>query len=193
MKNSILITSLGFCTSLLLFPFSSSEQESKAKTPAAVPKPTMTMTSADDLKWGPIPTDLIEGQPSVEMGGTLDAAVISGDPHKPGPYVLRGKCTDGTKIAPHYHPLTENVTVLQGAVSVGMGRKWDDAKMKAMSAGGFGVFPGHMPHFAACVGDTIFQVHGYGPFKLIFVGPAASSGAKIAYGLILQTTISELR
>lgn len=178
MQKSLLITFLGVCVSLLSFPCMSSAQEEKAKTPATSPKPTMTVTLSDDIKWEPLPPDLIEGQPSVEMGGTLEAAVISGDPHKSGPYVLRGKCTDGTKIAPHFHPLTENVTVLQGGLSVAMGRKWDDAKMKAMSAGSFASFPGHMPHFAACVGDTIFQVHGYGPFKLIFVSAAASSQTK---------------
>jgi len=79
---------------------------------------------------GDVPAAALVGAPSVEMGGTLRLAVIQGDPTKPGQtYTLRLSCTDELKIAPHWHPTTENVTVIKGEAAVGMGSKWDDAAL----------------------------------------------------------------
>lgn len=123
-------------------------------------------------KWGDVPPQALEGTPSVEMGGTLKVAVIQGDPMTAGrTYTLRFSCTDGVKIAPHWHPTTENVTVVKGAVAVGMGAKWDDAALKEVGTGGFFSAPSHMVHFAQCKGDSILQVHGMSPFVIHFVGP----------------------
>jgi hypothetical protein len=71
-------------------------------------------------KWGDVPAAAMVGTPSVEMGGTVRVAVLQGDPMTAGhTYTLRLSCTDGTKIAPHWHPTTENVTVISGAAAVG--------------------------------------------------------------------------
>jgi len=32
--------------------------------------------------------------------------------------------------------------------------------------------PKNMRHFALCKGDTVLQVHGIGPFKIIWLNPA---------------------
>jgi hypothetical protein len=123
-------------------------------------------------KWGDVPAAALVGTPSVEMGGTLRLAVIQGDPTKPGrTYTLRLSCTDGLKIAPHWHPTTENVTVVKGEAAVGMGSKWDDAALKDVPLGGFFSAGPHVRHFAQCKGDTILQVHGIGPFVVNFVPP----------------------
>lgn len=51
-------------------------------------------------------------------------AVLLGDPSKPGaPYVFRARLPDGYSVAPHWHPMDENVTVIRGVSS-----KWDLAK-----------------------------------------------------------------
>jgi quercetin dioxygenase-like cupin family protein len=139
----------------------------KAAAPAA--KPKVTAVAPDDLKWGPPPAGAMKGTPSVDPGGDLQTAVVYGDPSKPGYYVLRGKCADGYKIAPHWHPTTENVTILRGSVALGMGKTFDESKLKALPAGGFASVPPHMAHFAQCKGDTIFQVDGSGPFVLNFI------------------------
>jgi hypothetical protein len=123
-------------------------------------------------KWGDIPAGVLVGTPSVEIGGTLRVAVLQGDPMKAGAtYTLRLSCTDGAKIAPHWHPARENVTVIKGGAAVGMGTKWDDAALKDLPLGGFFVAEAQMRHFAQCKGDTIMQVHGVGPFVVNFVGP----------------------
>jgi oxalate decarboxylase/phosphoglucose isomerase-like protein (cupin superfamily) len=120
--------------------------------------------------WGDIPAAAMVGTPSVDMGGTLKLAIVQGDPMTAGrSYTIHLSCTDGTKIASHWHPATENVTVLKGAVRVGMGPKWDDASLSEMGAGGFASVPAHMIHYAQCKGDTILQVHGIAPFLINFV------------------------
>lgn len=87
-------------------------------------------------QWMDIPAAALVGTPSVEMGGTVKIAVLQGDPMTAGrPYTLRLSCTDGTKIAPHWHPTTENVTVIKGTFLLGMGAKWDDPAMKEIPVG----------------------------------------------------------
>lgn len=130
-------------------------------------------------KWGDVPAAAMVGTPSVAMGGTVQVAVLQGDPMTAGrTYTLRLSCTDGTKIAPHWHPTTENVTVVKGAAAVGMGAKWDDAALKDVPTGGFFWAAPHMTHFAECKGDTILQVHGIAPFVINFVGPDDSGPDK---------------
>jgi hypothetical protein len=130
-------------------------------------------------KWGDVPAAAMVGTPSVEMGGTVRVAVLQGDPMTAGhTYTLRLSCTDGTKIAPHWHPTTENVTVISGAAAVGMGSKWDNAALKEVPTGGFFGAGPRMKHFAECKGDTILQVHGIAPFVINFVSPDDSQPAK---------------
>jgi quercetin dioxygenase-like cupin family protein len=153
------------------------KQDTK-EAPARASSASMVVEPGSE-KWGDVPAAALVGTPSVEMGGTVRVAVLQGDPMTAGhSYTLRLSCTDGTKIAPHWHPTTENVTVIKGAAAVGMGSKWDDAALKEVPAGGFFWAAPHMNHFAACKGDTILQVHGIAPFVINFVGPEDSAPAK---------------
>jgi hypothetical protein len=123
-------------------------------------------------QWLDIPAAALVGTPSVEMGGTVKIAVLQGDPMTAGrSYTLRLSCTDGTKIAPHWHPTTENVTVIKGTFLLGMGAKWDDAAMKEIPVGGFASAAPQMRHYALCKGDGVVQVNGIAPFVVNFVGP----------------------
>ena len=149
------------------------------KTRAAVGKQGAMVVEPGSEKWGEVPAAALIGTPSVEMGGTLRLAVIQGDPTKAGrTYTLRLSCTDGLKIAPHWHPTTENVTVVKGAAAVGMGSKWDDAALKDVPLGGYFSAGPQMRHFAECKGDTILQVHGIAPFVVNFVSPDESEPRK---------------
>lgn len=130
-------------------------------------------------QWMDIPAAALVGTPSVEMGGTLKIAILQGDPMTPGrSYTVRLACTDGTKIAPHWHPTTENVTVIKGEFLLGMGAKWDDSAMKEISVGGFVSAPAQMRHYAQCKGDSIVQVNGIAPFVVNFVAPDDVGPAK---------------
>ena len=58
-------------------------------------------------------------------------------PRPPSPRA-RTKFPDGYKIAPHWHPGIEHVTVVSGTFNLGLGDKFDDSKGNAMPAGSFG-------------------------------------------------------
>ena len=126
-------------------------------------------------QWGDIPPAAMVGTPSVDFGGKLQMAVIQGNPMQAGQlFTLRISCTDGAKIAPHWHPTAENVTVIKGTFAIGMGSKWDSSALKDLPTGGFVSAPARMRHFATCKGTTVVQVHGLGPFVVNFVQPGKS-------------------
>jgi quercetin dioxygenase-like cupin family protein len=113
-----------------------------------------------DLKWTPI----IKG---------CDVASVDGDMNADGtPFVIRIRCTDGSKIPAHWHPTDENVTVLKGTFLVGMGETFDETKMQTMNVGNFVSMPKEVRHYAMSKGETIVQVHGAGPFKVNWVNPS---------------------
>ena len=120
------------------------------------------MVNASDLKWGPAP-------PAFNAGAQM--AVVDGDPSKPGPFVIRAKFPAGFKVMPHWHPTDENVTVISGTLTAGMGEKWDDGGMKTFTAGAFARMPKRTAHYVQAKEETIVQVHGTGPFTLTYVNP----------------------
>jgi len=156
--------------SACLFLAASGFAQTKAPSKKAAPSAMATVVPPGSEKWGDIPAAAIVGTPSVDMGGKLQLAVVQGNPMQAGaPYTLRLSCPDGTKIAPHWHPTTENVTVVKGTFALGMGSKWDPAALKDLPAGGFASAPARMRHFAMSKGDSVVQVHGLGPFVVNFV------------------------
>ena len=99
-------------------------------------------------------------------------AVLEGDPAQEGIFTIRLSAPDGYRIAPHWHPAFEHVTVISGAFLVGMGDKWDDSKLQTVPTGGFSYMGPNMPHFATVKGETVLQVHAMGPWGLYYVNPA---------------------
>jgi hypothetical protein len=87
----------------------------------------IAMTAAE-LKWGPPP-------PVIQKEAQF--AVVSGDPGKAEYFVIRLKMPKGYKIAPHWHPTDEHVTVLSGTAAIGMGDVFDMATMKELPPGGY--------------------------------------------------------
>jgi len=83
-----------------------------------------------DLKWGDPPAVFRKG---------AKLAVLSGNPGAAGPYTIRLKMPAGYRIAPHWHPTDENVTVIAGTFFAGMGEKFDRTSMKTLPAGGYAV------------------------------------------------------
>jgi hypothetical protein len=156
--------------SACLFLAASGFAQTKAPSKKAAAPAMATVVPAGSEKWGDIPAAAMVGTPSVDMGGKIQLAVVQGNPMQAGaPYTLRLSCTDGTKIAPHWHPTTENVTVVKGTFAIGMGSKWDATALKELPPGSFASAPARMRHFATCKGDSIVQVHGVGPFVVNFV------------------------
>ncbi len=125
--------------------------------------PAHVLTTPSDLTWGDPP-------PIFEKGASF--TVVSGDPSQSGLYVVRIKMPAGYRIAPHWHPTDEHVTVLSGKFALGMGEKFDRKSMKELPAGGYALLPAEMRHYAMATTEATVQVHGIGPFKLTYVNPA---------------------
>ena len=134
-------------------------------------KPSHVLVSANDLKWGAPP-------PVFEKGASF--TVVSGDPGKPGLFVVRLKMPAGYKIAPHWHPTDEHVTVLAGTFALGMGEKFDQATMKELPTGGYALLPAEMRHYAMAKTEATVQVHGMGPFQLTYVNPGDDPSKRAA-------------
>jgi hypothetical protein len=129
------------------------------------------------IKWTDPPAGVARGTPSIEPGSPLRYAPLQGDPLKPGvPFAIRLRCSDGYKVAPHWHPEDENIVVLQGTFSVGTGDRFDPGRMQDIPTGGYGLVPGRVNHFALCRGETDFFVYGIGP-RLNYWISAPNAGA----------------
>jgi quercetin dioxygenase-like cupin family protein len=101
-----------------------------------------------------------------------EIAVLSGDPAKAGPFVIRIKHHASLKVPPHWHPTDEHITIITGNAVVGMGEKFDPASGQEVAAGSYVFMPKKMAHFLYAKEETIAQVHGIGPFKVFWVNPA---------------------
>jgi quercetin dioxygenase-like cupin family protein len=117
----------------------------------------------ETIPWGPPP-------PFIAPGAQL--AVIEGNPSaSSGDYTVRLKMPDGYRIAPHWHPLRENVTVVSGTFKVGMGDTFDKDKVASLPAGSFAFLDPDMHHYAMASGEVIVQVHGAAPLQFNYVNP----------------------
>ena len=128
-----------------------------------VQSPAHVMSTPSELKWGDPP-------PVFEKGATF--TVLSGDPGKAGMFTVRLKMPAGYKIAPHWHPGIENVTVLSGTAAVGMGEQFAEATMTPLGPGGYASLPAEMRHYFMAKTAVTIQVHGMGPFVVNYVNPA---------------------
>ncbi len=124
--------------------------------------PAMHDVAAADLAWD-----------DLEVPGFLPGmkiALIHGDPSVADePYTARFAFPDGYKFPPHWHPLAENVTVLEGTVLLAIGKKFDDSKLKSYAPGDYLFIAGENPHYGLVKGRTVVQAHGIGPFETIVV------------------------
>ena len=124
------------------------------------------------------PTDMqwMDAPPTLSPGAQF--AVLFGDPSKPGLFVVRIKAGDGYRIANHWHPTDEHVTVIAGTFLVSTGDETDISKEMSLSAGAFATMPAKMHHAAKFSGDTEVEVTGMGPFQIIYVNPADDPSKK---------------
>jgi quercetin dioxygenase-like cupin family protein len=142
----------------------------QAKKPALHER-TATVVLPDAVNWGPAPPALPAG---------AKAAMLEGDPAKKGPFTVRLSFPDNYQLAPHFHTAPEHVTVIKGKLKVGMGEKFDESQMQTLPSGAFGMIPTGMRHYAKADGETIIQLHGTGPWKLIYVNKADDPRRKVA-------------
>src|SRR5260370_15128838 len=123
-------------------------------------RPTFT---PDTSPWGPAPPFLAPG---------AQFAVLEGDPTaSSGDYTIRLKMPAGYRIAPHFHPLRENVSVISPTFKLGMGDVFNTNKMTPFTAGSFRFLDPNMHHYAMACGEVVVQVHGSSPLQFNFINP----------------------
>jgi hypothetical protein len=163
MKNVM----LAFALAMLIAPFAQAQQVAGAtgsdRKGADQAAGEMGIFPAAKVKW-------TDGPASLPAGAKL--AVLEGDPAKEGFFTMRLWLPDGFKVAPHWHPKVEHVTVISGTFNLGMGEKFNQAGAREMTAGTFGFWPAGMRHFAWAKGDTVIQLHGIGPWTITYVNPS---------------------
>ena len=115
-----------------------------------------------NLRWGPAP-------PSLPKGARL--AVLSGDPSKEGLFTIRLRFPPGYAVPPHSHPSDEIVTVINGQLSLGMGRTMNRRRASSLVQGGFVVAPANMNHYAFTRGGATVQITARGPFQVTYANP----------------------
>ena len=119
-----------------------------------------------DAQWGPAP-------PLIPPGAEI--AVLSGDPTKSVAYSVRLRFPAHYAIPAHSHPTDENVVIVSGALTFGMGDKLvkKAADNRTLRTGGFALMPAGMNHFAYTAGEgATIVLYGVGPVEFKYVNPA---------------------
>jgi quercetin dioxygenase-like cupin family protein len=127
------------------------------------PAKSHILVPADRVQWGPAP-------PALPPGAKI--SVLEGSPAEKGPVTLRLQFPAAYTIPPHWHSMTENVTVLSGTLNVGMGDSVKRQASQALAAGGFVSLPANMHHHARTAEPTVVQINLEGPFDIFYVNPA---------------------
>ena len=123
------------------------------------------LQTPQEVQWGPAP-------PMLPAGAQI--AVLSGDPTKAAPYSVRLKFPANYTIPAHSHPTDENVVVVSGAVTFGMGDKLDKkaATNKTLGVGGYALASAGMNHFSYTTQESTIVLFGMGPVEFKYVNPA---------------------
>lgn len=121
------------------------------------------VVAPEDIQWGPAPPFFPPG---------MKTAVLEGNPAEEGVYTLRAWMPAGYRVAPHFHPTFEYLTVLSGEGRLGMGDRFDATQGQVIPPGGFAYLAPGAHHYFWVETDTVLQVHGIGPFFLYYLNPA---------------------
>jgi quercetin dioxygenase-like cupin family protein len=96
--------------------------------------------------------------------GTNEAAVLYGDPTKPGLYVTMFKWLPGNMSRPHWHPNDRAITVLKGTWWVGTGDKFDPESTTPIPTGSYVTHYGKEVHYDGAKDTEVWLlIAGEGP------------------------------
>lgn len=142
-----------------LLPLAALAEPPAPPADAAASPPAHVMLQAAQLQWG-------DGPPGLEPG--VQAVVLSGDPGAEGPFALRLKVPAGYRVALHWHPTDEQVTVIEGDLTLTM-PQGNTRMSQRLDSGGYALMPARMHHAASTEGGAVVQVAGMGPFQINYV------------------------
>lgn len=108
----------------------------------------------------------------VPGSGGVKAAVVAGDPTKPGIYVMRVWFPPGVMSRPHFHPDDRHAIVIKGTWWTGTGKTFDPQSTRPVKAGGYMKHPANGYHFdGAKDEEVILQLIGIGPGGTTYAHP----------------------
>lgn len=133
------------------------------------------------------PVDFIRKTPEQLIWQTLPdshgvmAAIVTGDPSKPGVYVMRVRFPPHVMDRPHRHSQDRHVTVLQGVWSAGTGSRFDPAAATVLPAGSYMFHPADAVHWDGSNGPeaVVVQITGTGPVSSSDDDPALPAWVKL--------------
>lgn len=118
-----------------------------------------TIVAPDNAKWQPVP----------QFKGWQMAAIV-GNPGKAGAYYAYFlKAPPGGQAPPHFHGMTENVTIISGTGMLGLGNTIDIAKTMTLGPGTVISIPAGVHHYAVAKTELVLEVSGIGPDTTTFV------------------------
>lgn len=123
------------------------------------------ISAVKEAQWGPAPPMLPAG---------AEIAVLAGNPGGSSAYTVRLKFPANYAIPAHSHPTDENVVIVSGALTFGMGDKLAKgaAGNKTLSPGGYALMPAGMNHYAYTASETTIVLYGQGPVEFKYVNAA---------------------
>ncbi len=132
----------------------------------------MTVHQPDQSTFRSVLPEDIDWKPFAAFPPSARLAVVVGEPSEPGPYVIRVKLPSGVKLMPHHHPEDRVYTVMSGVFYIGLGSRFDEARLQAYPPGSVVVLPGGTPHFHwAKSGEYVTQVSAIGPLGMEYLDP----------------------
>ena len=127
---------------------------------AAKASPHATIRAATTA-WGDAPSVLPKG---------AQAAVLYGDPATAAPFAIRLKAPAGYRVPRHWHPADEQVTLIEGDLTLSMGEA-ATAHAETLGPGDYVNLPARMQHEASTKNGAVIQINATGPFGITYVDP----------------------
>jgi anti-sigma factor ChrR (cupin superfamily) len=120
------------------------------------------MVNPAELKWA--------DSPSLPPGAKV--SLLEGQADQPIPFTLRLQFPADYELPAHWHPGIEHVTILSGAINMGVGDTLDKTKTTALPTGSIVIMQPTTHHFLWTAEEATVQVHGVGPIAITYVNPA---------------------
>jgi mannose-6-phosphate isomerase-like protein (cupin superfamily) len=118
--------------------------------------------NADSITW-------LDGPRGMPPG--YQQSIMHGDPRADELFIFRAKIPSHWTASPHFHPIDEHMTVLEGSCYLGIGEKYDESAATELRANAFTVMKAGVVHYFFTKSPCVIQVHGMGPHKITYVNP----------------------
>ena len=123
-------------------------------------KANIVQLTRDDIKWRP-------------GAGGVSFALAYGNPTKSALYAMLVKYPPNFKAPPHFHPIEQVVTVIEGTIYAGLGETFNAGKLKPYTSGSVFTEPLNMSHFSLTKEEgAMVVITGIGPHSTKYVKPA---------------------